>query len=573
VVLYQVYICAAAAALVVGIGCLRRNPKSLALLLGFISAILLFFLLATRDLNPLISAATTFCFILFAGAVYVASNLIQEIADTTNLETGSAVGRRIAILWLPLVAIFAAASAGTYAFHDFVANHFYSVESSKWSCTKPSPNFVLCKDPEGSFKGSLHRTNFQFFLDAHEAARNRIERLRTLPQSLKPAFKVSVDEALFGKEPIIPGELFPRLSGCTFPEWFYKLGYCIKAEVLNPIYDAYEKFHSKLRNDIDGHIEAEFNQADTNANNLANAVYLNLDRQLQRTQENIDTNVDRGFFLRDALSLFSFVTAVLLLFKILLYIIVRIVFDEKTALQACPLSENRGGHRLIEASPILAREDNSNSYGRVIGIPPSDQAWFITMSARGAQPGYSGQFSWPHKFELILKRLLKHRTFFYKYPAGNSGSIPIHTDLSNAFCAIALKEGECLAFAMPSLFAFTDNITFRLAIRIRAAILLQRRFLFATALGPGTIVLVARGGSLTLLPNPQDAYSSIDHVIGFDMNGSVYTNAHHGFAETYFLSFSVRPTVDTLMIREAPVHPQWSLRAALRRLGALVLPF
>src|SRR5437016_530515 len=108
---------------------------------------------------------------------------------------------------------------------------------------------------------------------------------------------------------------------------------------------------------------------------------------------------------------------------------------------------------------------------------------------------------------------------------------------------------------------------------MRAAILLQRRFIFATAVGPGTIVLIARGGPLTILPSDEDKYANIDHVIALDLNGSVYTSAERGFIDVYFRSFAVTPDKNTLMIREAPDRPTWSLTRILRRFAALLLPF
>lgn len=568
---YQLYVGAAAVALVAGIVDFRDRLKSVLLLLFFTSAVLLFALRARSGFNPLISAATALCFMLFGGAIYVASNLFQEIAETLNPQTGLRIARHTAILWLPLLAFFAAASFASNLTHEWVAGKFYSIESSSWHCR--NPNYLLCVDPEGSFKASLHLTNSQFFHDADSAVRDRIEKLRALPLSTEPIFSKSVNDALFGKDPVVPNELFERMRGCPLIEWLWppNIPNCIKAVILNPIYDAYERFHAKLQNDLNNSIAAEFRQADTVANVLANTVYLNLDRRLQRVRESVDRNIDRAFFLRDAASIFSFVAAILLLLKILLYILVRLVFDEKTALKGCFLSDHTRAQSLIRASAIAPDAIKSNS--RVIGLQVGNKVWYVTTSAKGAQPGFNGQFCWPHKSELFIRRLFNNKLFFNKYHAGTPGPIPIHTELSNDFCSIELKEGDCLAFSMKSLFAFTEGITFRLAIRIRAAVLLQRRFLFATATGPGTIVLVACGGNLAILPNASDNYSSIDDVIGFDLNGSVYTNAQHGFIDTYFRSFAIKPETKTLMIREAPLTQRWSLTGLLRRFAALVLPF
>jgi hypothetical protein len=573
VAIYDLYVGAAAIALVAGIIDFRDRLKSFLLFLCSASAVLLFVASGIKNLNSLVLAATVSCFILSCGAIYVASNLIREIGATLNFQTGPRIARQTAILWLPLLAFLALATYFTKLTHEWIAGKLYSIESTAWHCREP--DLMLCEDSAGSLKNSLHLTNSKFFFDANSAVRKHVESLRIVPLSTKPAFTKGVDDALFGENAVIPSadRFLPRMSGCTLGEWLWppRIPHCIKAIILNPIHDAYETFRANLQGELDASIAAEFDQSQTMANALANIVYLNLDRQLLRVRESLDSNIDRAFFIRDAVSLFSFIAAVLLALKILLYILARLAFDENYAKKGCLLS-----HRTAAPSPISATQilPTVNATGlRVIGLQVRDQVWYVTTSAKGAQPAFNGRFCWPHKSEAFIRRLIHNKLFFNRYDEETSGTIPIHTEISNAFCSIELKEGDCLAISMKSLFAFTDNVTFHLAIRIRAAILLQRRFLFATATGPGTVVLVARGGALAILPNPSDNYSNIDDVIGFDMNGSVYTKVQHGFIDTYFRSFSIKPEVDTLMIREAPLDPHWSLTGLLRRFAALVLPF
>lgn len=568
---YQLFVGAAAFALVAGMMHFRGRLKSLLVLLCFTSAVLLFALRATNDFNLLVSVSIVLCFCLLGGAVYLASNLVREIAETLNLQTGLPIARHIAWLWLPLVGLFVLAWFAANWTHEWAAGKLYSIENSAWNCK--NPNFFLChEDPEGSFKGNLHLTSHHFFQDANSAVHDRIAKLRVLPLSTEPAFRKSVNDALFESDPVIPKELFERMDGCSVGDFFWRPLYCIKALIVNPVYDAYESFRRKLGTDLDNSIAAEFRQAETMANLLANVVYLNLDRQLQRARESVDRNIDRAFFVRDALSFFSLFAAILLLVKILLYILVRFVFEESTAKKGCFLSDRVPAHSLIEASAIVPTVNAPESTRRVFGIQVSGEIWYVTMSAKGAQPSFNGDFSWPHKSELFIRRLLNGRLFFNKFNADTPSPISIQTEIGNEFCSIELKKGDRLVFSMRSLFAFSEHITFRLAVRMRAAVLLQRRFLFATATGPGTVVLLARGGNMAILPNPSDNDANIDDVIGFDLNGSVYTNARHGFIDTHFRSFTIRPASDTLVIREAP-HSPWSLKVLLRRFLALLLPF
>ena len=208
-----------------------------------------------------------------------------------------------------------------------------------------------------------------------------------------------MDDALFGKSAIIPANLFERLHGCSFIEWLWppNIPNCIKATILNPVHDAYEDFRRNLQNDLDQRIIAEFQQSQTVANILANVVYLNVDRQLQKTSEGLDRNIDRAFFLRDVVSLFSLIAAILVSLKILLYILVRLVFDDGTAKKGCALSNPVPVHSKIKATRISPGESGSNSqvsetkfvdtYVRVAGSMISNCVSCMTTHARPSARG------------------------------------------------------------------------------------------------------------------------------------------------------------------------------------------
>jgi hypothetical protein len=563
---YTLYVSAALVALVSCMVDLRDHPRSFLLLFCSASMILLLALSGLNDLNTLISAAIVFCFAVFSCAIYILVNLIREIAAAFNYPSASGILHRTAILWLPLPVILVLMSFFSSAVHYWAAEKMYSIETSYWHCGEQ--HFLLCRDKYGSFEVSLHLTNAKFFDDANSAVRKRVERLRQLPRTTEPVFRKNVDEELFGKSPIVPVNLFDRMHGCNFFDWIGNIGYCIKSTILNRIHDAYEDFRIKLQSDLDDRITAEFQEAQTPANMVANAVYLNIDRKLQSTKESLDTNIDRAFFLRNTAHFLSLIAAVLVSLKILLYILVRLVFDEYNAKKGCALSTAPATHSQIVARRILSEQSGSNS--QVISLQPDEEVLYVTLFSKGAQPSRYGTFCWPHKSECLLRRIIHNKLFFNKY-GRSEYPISINSELNNAFCSIKLKAGDCLAFSMGSLFAFTEGITFHLAIRIRAAILLQRRFLFATATGPGTIVLVARGGAIAILPSGAD-YANIDDVIGFDLNGSVYTSAQPGFIDMYFRSFSIKPETDTLMVRKPP-GPRWSMLRLLHRFAGLVLPF
>jgi hypothetical protein len=57
------------------------------------------------------------------------------------------------------------------------------------------------------------------------------------------------------------------------------------------------------------------------------------------------------------------------------------------------------------------------------------------------------------------------------------------------------------------------------------------------------------------------------------MNGSIYTRVQHGFVDTCFRSFSIRPDDYTRVIRQSPLNVHWSLAKLILRFGSLLLPF
>jgi hypothetical protein len=565
---YYLYVGSAALTLAISVMLLLDRPKDLFSVLVSVSAVLLIGLDAVGVINPFIVVGTAFCFLLVGGSLYVGFVLVREIAAALNHKAGLRIVTETAILWLPLVIFFFAASFATNLIHQLVAEQLYSVTDPSWSC-KPT-EFVLCRDKDGIFQDSLLLTNSQFFSDASAAVRKRVETLRVLPEETKPQFQKKADEAIFGGDPVVPpaDKFVPHMDECGWVwAWPGNWPRCIRALIQNKVHNAYDAFRTRLQRDLDDSIDKEFTQSQSMADNAANVVYLNLDRQLHRAKEATDRSIDVFYFGWNGLSLLSLILAVLLSLKILLYILVRFIFDETYSEIGCALSDQRPGRIAISAAQVLTK---TNSSRPSVQLEFPDHVWYIAASSGTAEPNRNGTFCWPHKPEAFIRRLIHSKLFFNRYPA-HTPPITINTAVTNGFCRIDLKEGDCFAFSMKSLFAFTDDVTFHLAIRIRAAILLQRRFLFATATGPGTIILVAKGADPSILPSPPDVYANIDDVIGLDFHGSIYTAVQKTFIDTYFRSFAVR-SKDTLMIREAP-NPQWSLARLLRRFAALLLPF
>ena len=576
---YSLYAGAALAAFAVGLTDLRDRLTAFLLVLLSASALLLF-ALTLAGFQDVIIGSVIMGFVIASIGTYLAANFIQEIigalgsAAERRPEGGwdlarSAPIRRTAILWLPLVLLMVAAPFATEWVRNILLMELYSVKSAVSHCGDTP--YLLCRHSDGSFRGSLHLTNTKFFETTKNSVRDRVGEIQALPHSAEPEFRTAVNDAFFGSRPIIPTKLFDRLSGCSALRWAWpgNWGECIRAEILNPMHDAYADFRKKLQNDLNIRITGEFQHSQTVANNLANVVRLNVDRQLENTRAGLDRGIDRAFFILDVLGILSICTAVLLGLKIFLYILVRLAFDERTAKVGCFLSDPKVDHSRIEACQMTSPQ--SRSIGQAIKMKVVDERWYVAISSKGAKPQPRGATSWPHFSQLFFRRLFTSKMFFNEYKP--KAQISINSYVDNGFCQIELKDSDCIAFSMRSLFAFTSGIRFRLALRLRAAVLLQRRFLFATATGPGTIVLIARGGALAILPNEEAGSSDIDDVIALDMNGSVFTHAETGFIDVYFRSFDVVPCKDTLMVREAPHSPAWALWGLTRRFAALLLPF
>lgn len=540
------------------------------------ASVILLVALLMADLGWLIASVIVIGFIAANAAIYLAVNLVGEIVGALSASQGNRSQesrrhpiRRTLILWSPLPLLMVVASYVTESARDRLAASFYAIESSSWHCR--DQRYFLCQHPDGAFRNSLHQTNAKFFEDAKISVRNRVAEMQTLPQSSEPVFRAAVNASVFGARPILPTKLFDRLPGCSGWQWVWppNWGRCIKAEVLNPIHDSYADFRKEVQADLNNRITAEFRSSQTVANNLANVVQLNLDRRLERIREMLDKGIARWFFVWDVLGIISICAAALLAMKIFLYVLVRLAFDERSATVGCFLSERRDGHKPIEAMQILPVR--SPSKGQFVRLQVVDQRWYVTVSCKGARPEPPGRFSWPNKPQLFFKRLMINKLFFNEYEP--RAQVLINSDVSNGYCQIDLKDGDCIAFSVGRLFAFTAGVRFRLALRLRAAVLLQRRFLFTTARGPGTVILVARGGAPAILPVENDRSANIDHVIALDINGSVFTHAEAGFIDVYFRSFAVTPSKGTLMVREAPDEHVWGLATLTRRFGALLLPF
>ena len=353
-------------------------------------------------------------------------------------------------------------------------------------------------------------------------------------------------------------------------KWYYWLGYkvgdCIKNKIFNAINDAYYKMWSGLKADLESYLATLDTQLENSSNRIEGRVDEFLNEKTNEYKLNIFSTIDYTFLTLLALTVAVYILIFSGLIKSFLYIWARLLYNEDHAKGL--LTRSQISHENVHT---ITAEDITEKGERYYFCQSTKEKNWYTSFNRHVDPERHGHISFAKITQLFLRRLLAGKLLLEKYLISDK---PIKADANNSFrfVRIDLKQDDEVYFRVSDLIAFSEDVTFITSIDIKLASMLKLRWIFPVARGPGSIILMGRGGTLQIIDHKDDAGIAPHQILAFDMNGSFPVHARNSFLGTYLLRHTLVPNEGTLAIRHKPDNTKNLPARVLRRIFFFLTP-
>ncbi len=451
-------------------------------------------------------------------------------------------------LWLP-IAIAVSVSFTLASWRDeSIKNEIYEIRSNR-SLACRSDDFFVCNSAPG-LRDNLQATVKNAELKSLKLLKAAIDKVKLEADSSTKASLSNVRQKLFdSKGGLVPREPFSKPKKCKTYEWLwpFNIGKCVKSEIMFMVWSAYNEFYIDLVRLYDDWARKVEKNGSAATGSIREQVHAEGELLLAKASINIGKSIDWIFFTLAAATAMSTVWVLIIAFKLLAFIVCRILFDKKFSnAHFAPLHGEATGSRIVACE--ITRKFNGGRLG--FDVPPSATSVISMTRVNGVSCLNPGQ---PilHSFALFWRRILTQQILLDRFAANDT--VRYRADKDCKFVRIDLKEGEALLFNFSSLVAFTEDVSLSTSWRFDVSGILRERYIQPLARGPGSLYLCGRGGSVEVLPNSQTPFANMQDIIAIDAQASFQIEGKIDLRSIYLRSFAMRPDRHSLVIQQAPL--------------------
>lgn len=248
--------------------------------------------------------------------------------------------------------------------------------------------------------------------------------------------------------------------------------------------------------------------------------------------------------LNYGLLFFGFVSdavLLLLIIKSFCYVFSRVAFDERNALSVNIIDKKKN-----HSNGVI------NSWGSEYSIPV-DNAECIFVSRKFTPTGRAPKISIPNWTSAVVARL-KNRNYLMnavEVRENETETVDFRSIAGAEFVEWDLAEGEEVVFNYENLVAFGESVQLSMHYSVRITSMMFGRARFYIAKGPGKLVLMTRGKSITNDSDHLVKSVAVDRIIAWQRSTEFSVDSELGMADVFFSDLYLKRTNDDLIIIDA----------------------
>ena len=529
--------------------------------------LIIFFLFEGFQLASRSIALTFFLLLLCIG--YITVSIIKELGFLAKYVGSKEVlftSLKALLLSWPLILAIIFSLWLVNLRNTHIEKHIYNTAQKEaiYAC-RPNEEKLFCKN--STLKNDMISTSNHVFAAMEGDISSRVDIELAKVETTSYASTAQILETFFtGSDPIV----LSSTSGLFPPPkyrrryWIYKPGQNIKHKIFTAINSGYAKARRNFENDfreklaeVDGGVSAK-------ADFIRERTDSFVEDELSIYNTNTNDTIRTIFFTITIVTFFVHLFILFGFIKSFLFIAARLLYDEKYGDKLLGSWKSSDSTELVRKKitsvDITEKTDGKTQFSQSTLY----DSWYACFD-RNVRYNRHGKPKFPNLLQLVFRRLVtgKYLTKYYDKDEEEFGGYASH---ESRFVRVELDEGHEVFFRIKNLMAFTQGIEFRNKFDFKMASMLKLRLLFSVARGPGAIILKAHGGSLTILPDGEDAKLAPYDILAFDTSGTFSLNSSHALLAVYLHGYTLIPDENTFVIRHVPrsiSRPISSLRKIL----------